>query len=489
MTTCLRRGPSRSAALIGALLLIGTATCAQPVDGADRLTAEQVATVVQSCYYTSGPLSGSLRRDRPVPIYAPDPYDPWNRLHHLLFSRTIRSEMAHYFRDGQPAELEARLASAASEEERRNLLFDSRILFGPGALLTMERRIGGDAPDFFLHHEVAFLLQDGRRLSALEQLLAEADTETFLKGRSTIARVLLQQDLWNRFDELDSLVRYGDNVTIRGSAERLKTLLGRAITRLACRPEDLARISSNLPAIAAAHTMVDPDLFATDSAWREIVPFKSSSAGTTFHAHTAGCRRLFRAFLRVPPQAGGAQCLEEFFRKYDELGTSSPGLPCFPSNHLAPGSRAILVETLLALSPTGEIVPLPLIFSIELREIRPLVPGPDGRFTLDDIPFFVFHGSRLLFVRSGGRSGGLVEIPADAPVPAHVSAFQSGGRQLVPARLACPHCHDSAGQRLFRRLDEIRVLRPGNTLAQEAVLRAKQIRDDYRDLKRYFPVH
>ena len=152
----------------------------------------------------------------------------------------------------------------------------------------------------------------------------------------------------------------------------------------------------------------------------------------------------------------------------------------------------MLVETLLALGPTGEIVPLPLIFSIQVREIQPLEPGADGRFTLDDIPFFVFHGSRLLLVRSGVDSGGLVALSADAPVPPNVSAFGSGAEQpLVPARLACPQCHDPTGQHLmtvgFHGIVGVRVLHPGNTIQQEAVLRAKRKRDDYRDLRLYFP--
>jgi hypothetical protein len=476
-------------------LLICTARCALSVDGPDLLTVEQVAAVAQSCYYSSGPLSDSLRQDRPVPIYAPDPQDSWNRLHHLLFSRTARYVMSPYFRDGLGARLEAKLARAASDEERRRLLIESRFADEPGVSLTVERRVGGDAPDFFLYHDVGFLLQDGRRLSAVEQLLTEADTEAFLESRSTIARVLMQQDLWNRFDELDSLVRSEKDVKIRASAERLKALLGRAIARVACRREDLARVPSNLAAIAREHHTIDPDLFSPGSTWREIVPRTSSSpTRTTAHAHNAGYRRVFRAFLRVSPRVGGAQCLEDYFRQYDELGASLAELPCFPSALLAPASRAMLVETLLALTPTGEIVPLPLIFSIQMREIRHLIPGPDGRFTLDDIPFFLFHGSRLLFVRSGGNSGGLVALSADAPVPVFVSAFQSPvGQPLVPARLACPQCHGPTGQGLmtpaFHGIQGVRALRPGNTLQQEAVLRAKRERDDYRDLRRYFPGH
>ena len=427
-----------------------------------------------------------------MPIYAADPQDTWNRLHHLLFSRVTRRVMSSYFRDGTPARLETRLAGATSEEERRRFLGEARYPDRAASLPAVVRRIGGDAPDFFLYHDVGFLLQDGGRLLAIERLLTEADTGTFIDGRSTVARILLQQDLWNRFDELDSLARYEKDPKVGARARRLQILLGRAIVRVACRPEDLARVPSNFAAIAGAYGMIDSGLFSAGSPWREIVPVTSSPTGSTAHSFTAGHRRVFRVFLRVPPQAGGAPCLEEYFRRYDRRGDSYPELPCFPSGGLAPGTRAMLVETLLALGPTGEIVPLPLIFSIQVREIQPLEPGADGRFTLDDIPFFVFHGSRLLLVRSGVDSGGLVALSADAPVPPNVSAFGSGAEQpLVPARLACPQCHDPTGQHLmtvgFHGIVGVRVLHPGNTIQQEAVLRAKRKRDDYRDLRLYFP--
>ena len=39
----------------------------------------------------------------------------------------------------------------------------------------------------------------------------------------------------------------------------------------------------------------------------------------------------------------------------------------------------------------------------------------------------------------------------------------------------------------FHGIVGVRVLHPGNTIQQEAVLRAKRKRDDYRDLRLYFP--
>ena len=229
MTTFLEPGPRIAAVLIGPLLLIGTARCARPVDGPDHLTAEQVAAVVQSCYYTSGPLADSLREDRPVPIYAADPQDTWNRLHHLLFSRVTRRVMSSvalavsWARSltspattakplpASPARAASMVALSASrlvcsaievmifttlpisaEEERRRFLGEARYPDRAASLPAVVRRIGGDAPDFFLYHDVGFLLQDGGRLLAIERLLTEADTGTFIDGRSTVARILLQ---------------------------------------------------------------------------------------------------------------------------------------------------------------------------------------------------------------------------------------------------------------------------------------------------------
>ncbi|PYM11267.1 MAG: hypothetical protein DMD81_27370, partial [Candidatus Rokuibacteriota bacterium] len=63
------------------------------------VTSTIAAHASQAFYYPSGPLRGSLIHDRPVPIYAPDPTDPWNRIVHLLYTRKTRAMLPTYFQD------------------------------------------------------------------------------------------------------------------------------------------------------------------------------------------------------------------------------------------------------------------------------------------------------------------------------------------------------------------------------------------------------
>ena len=270
-------------------------------------------------------------------------------------------------------------------------------------------------------------------------------------------------------------------------------LLGKWIARIALPREELRAIRTNFNEVAETFPEVlDPALFSKKSPWRELVVLVNSR-GTTTHAATAGFRKVFRVFVRIPEEVGGPACLEAYFRHYFEKRREPPGLRCIRSGRvLADGSRALLVESLLTLSDKGEIIPVPLVVNVQSRVIRSLGPGKDGRFELEDLPFFVLHGSRKSLSSKNRQHGGLRPLEADAPIPMNGSALRRYTSPLLPARHVCQLCHGVNGRSLmttsvhFIRGLRLLVLPPENTVEQDNVIQALKDSGAYQALKRSF---
>jgi hypothetical protein len=438
-------------------------------------------------YHATGLLRGSLLADRPVPIYAADPGHPWNRAVHLLFASRVPACVSRFYQDGPAPVAAPDLAAATTEDERRAAARDyyHRRFGGPCTRVT--RLEGGDVPGLLLDRDVRFLLEPERfrRLAAALAAVTSA-AEGPMPGLE--ARVLFQHDLWGRFDALHAL-----EGSLRGAARgdrlaRLLDLLGRTIARLAPRPDELAALRSNWPEVVRAHPEAVPDVFAGDAGWRQLLATGTRGDETTTHAATAGHRAVFRVFLRSPASAGGPACLERAFRR--EAG-DEPACVRW-GRRLAPGSRVVLVESPLALASSGEPVVTPLVTAIQVRDVRPVEPGADGRLDLDDLPVRVLHATRRTLASHLRPGGGLQPLEPDAPVPAGFVAFgRPPGSALQPAATVCMSCHDLDGSALMtpnrhdvRRVD---VLRPDDPTAADRVLRAKRARTDYQALRRFFP--
>ena len=433
-------------------------------------------------YHTSGLLRGGLVEDRPLPIYAPDPLDLWNRIHHLLFTSAVQACVSRYYESPRAAAAPPNLGAASDEGARLRAIndyYDRRFAVGCTKVIRLE---GGDLPEFFFGGRSAFLLEEprfGRVVGALEAFLAAP----LPRDRGVEARVLFQQDLWNRFDALRPAGR-----APQGRAARLAELLGRAIARLAPGEDALRQIRPNFPEVVRAYPQAGADLFAAATPWRELVPSFRGSDRTTAHAATVGHRRVFRVFLRIPEAAGGVPCLEAHLRGWPPSGPD----PCPRWGHGIPhGSRAVLMESLLALSPAGEIVPVPIVLNIQIRDVRLPQPGPDGRLELENVPVQVLHGSRRDLAAAQRPAGGLEPLPPDTPVPAGFAAFgRPPESALAPVAIVCRTCHELDGSHLmvraFHNLEAIHVLEPQNTVVQDRVIRAKRLSPDYQALKRFF---
>src|SRR6266852_9286023 len=426
----------REAALIAAAL-----TAALPVAATDRDAA---------VYHTKGPLRGSLRRDEPAPVYSTDPRDPWNRLFHLLYARKLHAQV------GPPESSSA-----------------------PWRSIT--RLEGGDLPEFFFPPDAGYLVEEPRRSRLRSVLVAEVSSPT-LRGRSPKARILFQQDLWNRFDAIHVLAAKD------ARALPLARLLARLVARVALTKDELAGIRLSFAEAAQEWPdLLDPRLFDADSPWRALVSYfdlghgSQPGAGTTMHARRAGWRLVFRRFVRVPPEAGGEDCLREHLVRTHgpAAGSSGPAAegPC-GWNGLPSGTTALLLETPLALSAEGELHSVPLLLAAQVRVVR-----PGGGFT-------VLHAPRLA-VSASPRRLSLEAFGEQDLVPQNSSVFpRFDGQPLVRVRQSCVLCHGPDGGKLGTAMMQVpprtELLAPGNTVEEDRVLRTKRESESFRALLRLF---
>ena len=385
-----------------------------------------------------------VREDRPAPIYSEKASDSWNRIHHLLFTRRVRSGIA-----GGPTD----------------------------PVRQVERVEGGDVPEFLVLPDADYLLESRRYRDLVKALEAEIAAPS-AASRTVEARVMFQQDLWNRFDAVHGFLSSEHPDATRSRACRLRDLLGRAMARVACTPTELAGIRSSFADSAEAFPEVlDPGTFSNPSSWRELVSTvgdRPVEQDTTLHAQRAGYRIVFRRFVRVPETAGGVRCLEEAASREGE------GPPDRCSDGALPeGSRAVLLETPLALASDGRIVPVPLIVGLQSRTVA------------SPAAFHVLHASRMALARPPVRGGGLLALSQDALIPQSASAFRRfSGQPLMPVRTSCPLCHGSRGEALGTSRLHIRprtqVLLPDNTIEQDRVVRAKRAEVAYETLRGLF---
>src|SRR5215470_10624511 len=308
-------------------------------------------------YHTEGPLVGSLRRDEPAPVYSADPRDSWNRLFHLLYARKLRAQVGP-----------------------------------PESSKTISRLEGGDIPEFFFPPDAGYLVEEPRRSRLRAALEAEVSSPS-LRGRTPEARILFQQDLWNRFDALHALAAKDSH------AIPLARLVARLMAKVALTNDELSGMRPSFAEVnQERQDLLDPRLFEADSGWSELIsyfderPGSGPAGGTTMHARRAGWRIVFRRFVRVPPEAGGEACLREHVASTHGAGKSGPAVegPC-GRNGLPSGTTALLLETPLALSAEGELHPVPLVLAAQVRVVR---PGGD---------FAVLHAPRLAVSASPSR--------------------------------------------------------------------------------------
>lgn len=408
--------------------------------------------------------------DEVPPVYSDDPDDPWNRIFKLLFATPV--EWTETVEHGEPVALA--LVVGQTGEERLRALHDYYTTRYLSESVPRTREHAEDLPDFFYFGDVKFLLEDLRFEELTSAIAAELQRPT-TEQRTTIARVLFQQDLWNWFNRVQ-VATHSEEAIVAARAETLLDLLGSLIAEIALPLDKLQNILGNFPAVAEAYDALDPSLFAGSSTWNELVPIVNGNPHM-MHTRTAWGRRVFRSFLRVPGKNISRLCVHANLnrRSSDRWTEPDSDQPCELWSGFRPpdGSRVLLLETLVAIAANGERVALPTVLSIEMREIGPIEPGEDRRYGLDDIAVSVFHASRRSLIANIG-GGGLVRIDPGTPVPIGLGAFGGvRGGALEPLSLTCRRCHGLDGRNLMtgalHSRNEVQVLHPDNTIQADSV--------------------
>jgi hypothetical protein len=416
-----------------------------------------------------------LLASTPEPVYSNDTNDPWNRIFYFLFSRRIETRVSEEFSGGAPF-----VDGVSTRTFERNEVGDRAIdpLY-PSQFVDTGRRLVLTEPGY----------------SGFTKALHEALDSNI--SRSTVARALMQSDLWGAHDILFVPFPAADEKEL--GERRLATLdlISRLIRKIALTPAEIKPLPNNYSAAVQRHAF--PDVFGKDSGWIEVLWFHPRA-----HDSVAGFRRTSRVFLK-PTQVQSD--VKEFLN----------GLPLRAESDPIGGLDGVaLVTQLLLIDTDGKLQATTLTSEVQVRMFgNSGESGPkpnDGRFKTDDGRFKrtslqVCEISRKLFVREPG-SGGLV--PEEDGMPAYDQGYGfaegqgvnqgANGEVLVETpiqvtlRTRCAECHgDTLTQintfaiaRPPRDAPLVRQLNPAANETANFVITEKKRRRDFEALRGYF---
>ena len=390
---------------------------------------------------------------RPTP-YDPDPEHPWNRLHAALFQQRLRTSAL-------PCLLEGSCGTLALER-----MFE--------ALTSVWFEEGGDGSTLLLRGDVVALAEPAR-LAEVEVAL-DAALAIRRDARRPEAALLLQHDLWERFDAVHAAREEAAEPGPRAALTRLQQRLGQAMRQLALPASEIRAVRPNLEQVAQTHAELAG--LGRASAWLEVTAHHRMGTGPEsilpIHAANAGFRSSFRTLLHRSGDAVGEKSLRAQF----ERGPAYVELP--------PGTRVALIESPLAVSSRGEPVAVPLITLVETRRVGPETPPP---VRLSQLDFAVLEARRAWLATAPRRAGGLERLEDDAPVPDGVSCVKARGL-VVPLLGSCFRCHAPTGARLpgLSRHGRTRLVlaAPNGTLQAAATIEAKLRDERFAALRRHF---
>lgn len=400
-------------------------------------------------------------------IYSDDATDPWNRLFSIMFTRVVVHRKTSEFGDAGPFQ-------RFGENDFR--------LF-PVSTRTFERFEDGDRAISPFYPSLDYLYQSPRgasrppfnegRLEPFARVLQEAFADT--RPRTPVARVLMQADLWAVFDRLSP------------RDPRLPPL-ARMIAKLALSRREIAALPDQY---ALARRSLDlPDLFSPGSAWHEIAWFDHR-----LHDVDAGFRQATRVFLRADGAVADPRVL------FDELRHIAAFINPPPQRSFERGAHALekisdaaLAMQLLTIDTAGDMVPTPLLQTVQIRSFP---AGADGRRTTAAMEHELSRARAQTLERTGGMRTFRGADPAYVPAAGNDYGFASP--QLSPVRepilgtldTRCAACH-GRGPHLFtfsvhaKEMAPIRVLPQPNTDRARYVVEQKKTREDYKRLRALF---
>ena len=421
------------------------------------------------------PAQAGLLASTPEPVYSSDANDSWNRIFYFLFSRRIETRVSEEFSEAAPF-----VDGVSTRTFERNEVGDRAIdpLY-PSQIVDTGRRLVLTEPGY----------------SGFTKALHEALDSNI--SRSTIARALMQSDLWGAHDILFVPFPAADEKELGERRLAALDLISRLIRKIALTPAEIKSLPNNYSAAVQRHSF--PDVFGKDSGWVEVLWFHPRT-----HDSVAGFRRTSRVFLK-PAQV--QREVKEFLNGLPQRAESDPigGL-----------DGVALVTQLLLIDTEGKLHPTTLTSEVQVRMFEnngesrskpndDRFKTGDGRFKRTSLQ--VCEISRKLFVREP-ESGGLV--PEDDSMPAYDQGYGFGEAQAVnqgpdasilvetpiqvTLRTRCAECHgDTLTQintfaiaRPPRSAPPVRQLNPAVNETANFVISEKKKRRDFEALRAYF---
>ncbi len=435
------------------------------------------AAETPSWYYQEGPLRGSLRSDRPLPLYDADPEHLWNRLFAVFYIRP--SEL--------PSRPEYPRDSTKLDEWDRKLRAGE---LPPGPIV--KRFEGGDTKSFLAWPRTRYFSEPGtfaRGRKLLEEFITTHGERLI---DDPLKRAFLQRDLWAVFDHLagQNIARYGDGDIIRRGALN-KDVYGhesdevpfddpQAMQRRGILCRKLAVIIQRL-ALPQAVIKALPDSYAaairsgnfasrhdfdcqsnylpaglltSPDEWVEIdtssesLPHHKQEGQIDYVARSIRGRSYYRIFWRFPD---GRKAVEEYLKYIREEGvdwekTARQGhVALKPDVRQIPvGTEAAIVQFMIVLDDRLVPVPTRVVESVRVSVFKNVdgTPDPETNTGLGLIGRVYGVQRRLLF--DNLKQGGLARAPDNAPTYlVLLSGYKDWGfwgRQQSVAQ-SCMHCH------------------------------------------------
>ena len=413
--------------------------------------------------------AASPSEETPAPIYSDNPNDPWNRIFSCLFSRHVDARLSDEFPEGAPFREFA---------DFFHLRVSARVF---------DRTETGDRAIDPLYAPPANSPEGSRQL-LIEPRYSEftgALQEALRKPtpRPTIARAMMQSDLWSAYDLLYwPLFPEDRNTELDRHKRVISDLIAQLTVKLALTPEEIQSLPNNFGHARSQDSL--PDLFNPNGQW-----FEFQYIPDRMHDEAAGFRRVTRLFVKATPTPRDK-------RKFLGAFRDDPEKACAQLDGAALIIQPLLIDT------QGNLVPTHLTTDVQ---VRLFTKTSEGNFVKTELRLGEL--SRRLMLRDPA-SGGLTSEDENSPTylssggeygfasPVSVEANDKNPSPiLVKQRTRCAHCHGTDLTSLMSfnfardphsRPAPITIFDPAAHQAADYVISRKLRRPEWKVLHAYF---
>jgi hypothetical protein len=369
----------------------------------------------------SSAASTSTGSEDPRLVYSDNADDPWNRIFHSLFTRTLKVRMSDDFPDAAPF---TPVREPATRLKASTRIFE-RVENGDRAIEPLY-------PSFFTNVGVLEVLNEpvySELKTALESALAEQ------AKRPPLNRALMQIDAWAAFDIFyaHSGFRGPDSGVLPQRREELLKLLARFIFKIALSPDEIRTLPNTYS--DASTRLHLPPVFAPQGEWVEVQLNQHR-----MHDVSADFRRSARVFFKPLNASVDKLKFLDLLRNDDRFSLID--------------SVALVVQNLL-INSHGEVTPTWLTADVQVRKF---LRDGGGRFIDSEVHQYELSRKALL---NRQVEGGLIEITdnADLYFPVAGNDYVYAGPQmtrtgndypvLVKLKHRCEGCHGTRVMAVF----------------------------------------